>query len=149
MNCQSCPSKHWEQLLHFLLQLKKKHFLISCINCPLKKKNNLKDKSFSSRNVKWNVHDCMANYILDLPGALMAWPTLLDQPIGCRRGLHMWHQKSETVFSGASLWSAYTSRRRPPIIDSMMATRVRLTCLGSTTSTRMPTLKEDLMLSAS
>lgn len=60
----------------------------------------------------------------------------------------MWHQKSEMTFSGVSLWSRYTSRRRPPIMDSMMATRVRLTYLGSTTSTRMPILKECFMLSA-
>lgn len=61
----------------------------------------------------------------------------------------MWHQKSEMTFSGESLWSVYTSRRRPPVMESMMAMRVRLRCLGSTTSTRMPTLKEVLMLSAS
>lgn len=91
----------------------------------------------------------LINLTWDLPGALMAWPTLLDQPTGCRRGLHMWHQKSEMTFSGESLWSVYTSRRRPPVTESMMATRVRLTCLGSTTSTCIPTLKEVLMLSAS
>lgn len=84
-----------------------------------------------------------------LPGALIAWPTLEDQPMWCSRGLRMWHQKSKTTFSGASLWSSYTSCRRPPTFDLMTATRVRLTYLGSTTSTRMPDLKEFLMLSAS
>lgn len=84
-----------------------------------------------------------------LPGALIAWPTLEDQPMWCSRGLRMWHQKSRTTFSGASLWSSYTSWRRPPMFDLTTATRVRLTYLGSTTSTRMPDLKEVLTLSAS
>lgn len=85
----------------------------------------------------------------DLPGALMEWPTLNDQPVGCTKGLHEWHQKSETALSGASLWSAYISCRRPPITAVTLATRVRLTCLGSTISTRVPTLTEGFMLSVS
>lgn len=83
----------------------------------------------------------------DLPGPLMAWPTLKDQPTGCTKGLQMWHQKSEVALSGASLWSAYISCRRPPTTDMTLATRVRLTCLGSTTSTRMPILTDGFMLS--
>lgn len=87
--------------------------------------------------------------VLDLQGALMSWPTRWDQPMGCRRGLHMWHQKPSVVFCSASLWSAYTSRSRPPTIVSTRATRVRPTCLGSTTSTIIPNLKGVLILSAS
>ena len=85
----------------------------------------------------------------DLPGALTAWPTLKDQPMGCSRGLHMWHQKSVTALSGASLWSVYISCRRPPMTAVTLPTRVWLTCLGSTTSTRVPTLTEGFMLSVS